>query len=84
MLAAVMLICTAPVYTALSSEVQLQHTLAAQSSLDINTEALVTSFTVSKDNASACLMPGASDAGQVTAPVRASSATAASASVRRG
>src|SRR5689334_20263994 len=53
MLAAVTLICTAPVYTALSSEVQLQHTLAAQSSTDINTEALVSSFTVSKDNASA-------------------------------
>lgn len=53
MLAAVTLICTAPVYTALSSEVQLQHTLAAQSSIDINTEALVTSFAVSKDNASA-------------------------------
>jgi putative ABC transport system permease protein len=53
MLAAVTLICTAPVYSALSSEVQLQHTLAAQASTDINTEALVTSFTVSKDNANA-------------------------------
>src|SRR5262252_8078457 len=53
MLAAVTLICTAPVYSALSSEVQLQHTLSAQASTDINTEALVTSFAVSKDNANA-------------------------------
>jgi putative ABC transport system permease protein len=53
MLAAVTLICTAPVYTSLSSEVQLQHTLAAQAPADINTEALITSFAVSKDNATA-------------------------------
>jgi hypothetical protein len=37
MLAAVTLICTAPVNTALSSEVQLQHTLAAVLA-DTNTE----------------------------------------------
>jgi putative ABC transport system permease protein len=53
MLVAVTLICTAPVYSALSSEVQLQHTLATQSSIDTNIEALVTAFAVSKDNASA-------------------------------
>jgi len=53
MLVAVTLICAAPLYTALSSEVKLQHTLAAQAPADINTEALISSFAVSKANADA-------------------------------
>jgi putative ABC transport system permease protein len=53
MLAAITLICTAPVYISLSSEVQLQHTLAAQAPADINSEALITSFAISKGNADA-------------------------------
>jgi putative ABC transport system permease protein len=53
MLVAITLICTAPLYTTLSSELQLQQTLAARAPLDINTEALINSFAISKDNADA-------------------------------
>src|SRR5437764_6323915 len=53
MLVAVTLICTAPLYTTLASELQLQQTLASRAPLDVNTEALINSFAISKDNADA-------------------------------
>jgi putative ABC transport system permease protein len=53
MLVAITLICTAPLYTTLASEVELQHTLASSAPAEINTEALITSFAVSKGNADA-------------------------------